>query len=219
LFTSVYRVQITTLTNNQRPIFYNHGDATPGCWPDFPTYLPPGTYWIESSLTSTGGTGVGVWQPPTVPNATTDNARQLNVATNTWAPIVDTGSGLGADLPFLIYGELPTGPVPGPRKLTPVATGTNQQPPTTIDPNSVDLVTGQGVYNPGSWAIDDLAREQEFLPVDQSALRQTPISSTPTALDHVFASDAAQPLSLPVPTTANVADVFQQGFALELGTL
>jgi hypothetical protein len=51
VFSGVYRVLDTTLTNNQRPIF-----ATTVNWPaSFPATLAAGTYWLEWTLTPPSG--------------------------------------------------------------------------------------------------------------------------------------------------------------------
>jgi len=77
------------------------------------TNLAPGVYWIDWASTVTGN--AGHFNPSlTVPGSrglAGWNAQQLTVATNTWAPVIDTGNPAAApdfpqDLPFEIYGQL-----------------------------------------------------------------------------------------------------------------
>lgn len=109
-WTYVYRVTPTTLENNQRPVMYNIADVS--LWADFPPVLGPGTYWIEFSFETTGGTGVGVWANVTVPASEFDDGRSYEVGADLWSPTIDGLSGLGHDYPFLVEGE-EAKPAPG----------------------------------------------------------------------------------------------------------
>jgi len=63
--------------------------------------LPPGTYWIEVAMIGNPGFS-GPFSAPNTPRTTDENARQLDVATGEWSPIVDTGTGEGVDFPFVL---------------------------------------------------------------------------------------------------------------------
>lgn len=68
--------------------------------------LPAGTYWVE--FASQGNPAfTGPWAVPNSATSSTDNARILNVATGQWTPVIDPGSGQGADFPFAVFGSGP----------------------------------------------------------------------------------------------------------------
>ncbi len=110
-WSTVYRVTLTTLRDNNRAIMFNYADAL--AWSGFPVYLPPGTYWLEWSAVTTGGTGVNVWQNLTINNAGPDeNALQFSVGSGMWRPMPDP-PGDNRAVPFYVVGERSNGPVPG----------------------------------------------------------------------------------------------------------
>jgi hypothetical protein len=89
-----YRVQNTTLTNNQRPIF--RLDVVFGA----PVVLAAGSYQLRWQ--ATGSLASGPWQPPTVPT-TAGNAMQ-SISGGAFAAVVDGGHGV--ELPFEITGTV-----------------------------------------------------------------------------------------------------------------
>jgi len=96
-----YRVTATTLTNTQRGIYKAQADVT-----DFT--LGAGHYWLSWSLT--GSLASGPWQPP-VSDGRTGNAQQA-VTNGAFATWTDAGSGLTAELPFVINGVAAAVPEP-----------------------------------------------------------------------------------------------------------
>ncbi|QUV99545.1 S8 family serine peptidase [Chloracidobacterium sp. MS 40/45] len=95
VFSGVYRVLNTTLTNNQRPIF-----ATTVNWPaSFPATLAAGTYWLEWTLTPPSGS---LFYPPRAVFNGTENGRQRSGTS--WATVIDAGAGVPVDFPFVICG-------------------------------------------------------------------------------------------------------------------
>lgn len=112
VFSNVFRVTSTTLTNDDRAIMAVTVDMT---WLQD---LTPGTYWLAWS--TTGSTASGPWAVPVTPAASGHNARQFLDATGTGAPgtwnQIDGNAGTGSlpgiqplDLAFqLNYTEVPT---------------------------------------------------------------------------------------------------------------
>lgn len=96
-----YRVTPTTLTNTQRGIYKAQADVA-----DFS--LGAGHYWLSWSLTGTAASGP--WQPP-VSDGRTGNAMQA-VTNGSFANWTDAGSGLTAELPFVINGVAAAVPEP-----------------------------------------------------------------------------------------------------------
>jgi hypothetical protein len=98
IFSNIYRVTDTTLTNNQRPVMADV--AAVG------VFLPAGTYWVDWQ---TGGTLTsGPWAPPVTILGQTGkpgaNGLQYNPTTSTWDPAIDTGANAPQDLPFIVEG-------------------------------------------------------------------------------------------------------------------
>lgn len=85
--------------------------------------LAAGEYWLVWGLTSSAGAAVNPWAPPLtaagVPNVAGQTAQQFNVTTNTWAPLLDTGTQVQLGLPFWIDGE----PVPEPATMLALGAG------------------------------------------------------------------------------------------------
>ncbi len=98
-----YRVTATTLGNTDRAIFQLDADV-----PDFS--LGAGDYWLSWGMT--GSLTSGPWQPPTA-DGVVGNAQQ-SLANGPFAGIVDTGDGLGVELPFIIRGTVDGTVVPEP---------------------------------------------------------------------------------------------------------
>jgi hypothetical protein len=94
-FTNIYRVQDTTLTNNQRPIMALVADVN--------INLAPGAHWIGANFTGTLASGP--WTPPISPqNATFGvNAMQALGAAGTFATTLTPSQG---DMAFLIEGTV-----------------------------------------------------------------------------------------------------------------
>ncbi|MEZ4767470.1 MAG: hypothetical protein R2844_03485 [Caldilineales bacterium] len=103
VFSNIYRVLDTGLTNNQRPVMADV--ATVG------VFLPAGTYWVDWQ---TGGTlASGPWAPPvTIVGQTAKpgaNGLQYDPAAGTWNPLIDTGASAVQDLPFIVEGTAGAG--------------------------------------------------------------------------------------------------------------
>ena len=98
-----YRVTSTTLTDTSRAIYKVSVDVT-----DFS--LTAGNYFITWSLAGTGASGP--WAPP-VAGSTSGNALQ-SLAGAPYATVVDAGSGLNYELPFIINGTVAASAVPEP---------------------------------------------------------------------------------------------------------
>ena len=95
VWSGVYRVTSTTLTNTQRPIMDIEIDMS---WaPD----LMGGNYWVDVGLA--GSLASGPWSNPTVPSQPTDNAQQFQTATG-WVMIIDATANAGQDFPFTLDG-------------------------------------------------------------------------------------------------------------------
>jgi hypothetical protein len=93
VWTGVYRVTSTTLTNATRPIIDVTADMS------WASVLTPGTFWVDVSLT--GSLASGPWGPPTTPNDPgTDNGRQFIGSTATWAAVIDATSTQPQDFLF-----------------------------------------------------------------------------------------------------------------------
>ncbi|WP_374359594.1 PEP-CTERM sorting domain-containing protein [Pseudoduganella danionis] len=96
-----YRVTSSTLASTIRPIYQLEADI-----PD--VTLASGHYWLTWSI---GGTlASGPWQPPTA-DARTGNAMQAT-AGGAFATVIDSGSNLSAEMPFLINGTVAAVPEP-----------------------------------------------------------------------------------------------------------
>ena len=96
-----YRVQNTTPTNTQRPIFAIQVPVN--------LFLGDGNYVLRwqaaGTLTS------GPWQPPVVPTTGGNGTQSLNGAA--FNPAIDVGGNIGVDFPFLVEGTV----VPAPGSL------------------------------------------------------------------------------------------------------
>ncbi|MFM9437280.1 hypothetical protein ACFDR9_004367 [Janthinobacterium sp. CG_23.3] len=97
-----YRVTGTTLGNHQRGIYRSHADVA-----DFS--LDAGQYWLRWSLT--GSLGSGPWQPPTS-DARIGDAAQASGVNARFNTLVESGSGQGVELPFVINGTVSAVPEP-----------------------------------------------------------------------------------------------------------
>ncbi len=98
-----YRVTTTTLTNTQRGIYRAQADVT-----DFS--LTEGNYWLRWSFVGAAGLA-GPWQPST---STGDVGNAMQAPNGgAYAAALDSGTGLGVEMPFLIYGDaMPAVPEP-----------------------------------------------------------------------------------------------------------
>ena len=99
VWSGVYRVTATTLTNSQRPIMDCTVDMS------WAPPLAPGTYYVD---VQTGGTlASGPWANPTAPAAQggPDNGQQFNGTA--WVLTADAppGNGLPQDFPFTLAGD------------------------------------------------------------------------------------------------------------------
>ncbi len=105
VFSNVFRVTPTTLTNDDRAIMAVTVDMS------WLSDLAPGTYWLAWS--TTGSTPSGPWNVPVTPARSSDNARQLIGGTtpSPWSPIDNNTTVAGVqplDLAFeLRYTEVP----------------------------------------------------------------------------------------------------------------
>ena len=95
VWSGVYRVTATTLTNSQRPVMDIAIDMS------WAPALATGTYWVDVGLA--GSLASGPWSNPTVPSSPTDNGRQFQTATG-WVQIADGTSGQPQDFPFVLEG-------------------------------------------------------------------------------------------------------------------
>ncbi len=97
VWTGVYKVTNTTLTNTQRPVMDCTVDMT------WVPALPAGTYYVDVQV---GGTlASGPWAPPTVPanQMGLDNGEQFNGTV--WGLTQDTIALLPQDFPFVLNGD------------------------------------------------------------------------------------------------------------------
>jgi len=97
-----YRAQSTTPTDQSRAIYRLNADIVD-------LTLASGNYFLTWSLNGTGASGP--WTPPVI--GVSGNALQ-STAGGPFATLVDVGSGLGAELPFVINGTANVGAVPEP---------------------------------------------------------------------------------------------------------
>lgn len=115
VWTNVYRVQSTTLTNAQRPIM-----AVTISWPAaFPPSLTAGTYWLEWGFSGSASFS-GPWSPVASIGAS-GNSKQHTIAGDTWAQTLDGTNGV--ELPFVICQC--TTPINNPTTPTPQASTTS----------------------------------------------------------------------------------------------
>jgi hypothetical protein len=100
-FANMYRT--AAATNELRPLFRNELTVN--------TTLPPGTYWVDFSLTSSGN-GTGFSPPVTVASSRGPagaNAVQQTVANGPWNPMIDTGTcniPRAQDAAFIVFGTI-----------------------------------------------------------------------------------------------------------------
>jgi gliding motility-associated-like protein len=96
VFTGVYRVTSTTLTNNQRPIMKNTVSLGG-------VNLAPGTYWLDWQ---TGGTlASGPWAIPITIVGQNNTGNGLQSINGSIANAIDAGSGAQQGFPFKIFGS------------------------------------------------------------------------------------------------------------------
>jgi hypothetical protein len=106
---NIYRVtEAESGTSVNRPIMANTVSAG--------FTLPPGVYWIDWQ--ADGTLASGPWVPPITinGNTTTGNAVQ-STTPGVWVPLRDSGTSTDQGLPFLIYGEMNSGPQPAPELM------------------------------------------------------------------------------------------------------
>lgn len=97
-FSGIYRSIDTDVGASNRPIFANTATIAP-------TFLAPGTYWVQWSLAGTLASGP--WQPPVTISGTleTGNALQFLGSTSTWQPFLDGGAAAAPQgAPFQVLG-------------------------------------------------------------------------------------------------------------------
>ena len=109
-WTGVYRVQSTTLTNAQRPVF-----TLSVSFNNVP--LVAGSYWASWSVTGVGSPGstASIFDPPlmnTDGTQPTGNAIQSTDGGSTWAATADASSGATNRLPLAIVGNAVPEPAP-----------------------------------------------------------------------------------------------------------
>lgn len=97
-----YRVTPTTRRNRDRGIYDIKADIDD-------VMLGAGTYWLTWSLTGSSSFS-GPWQPPTS-DGRTGNAQQ-SVGGAAFGTLVDAGSGLTVELPFVLNGSVTAVPEP-----------------------------------------------------------------------------------------------------------
>ena len=93
-WTGAYRYSERIVDDTTRPVMNLVGQAG--------VALMPGTYWIDWQIE--GSLSSGSWQPPItiIGEKITGNARQLR--SESWGPLVDTGTGTLQGAPFLLQG-------------------------------------------------------------------------------------------------------------------
>ena len=125
--------------------------------------LNPGTYWIEYGFAGTGTSGP--WAPPIsiLGTASTGNSLQYDVALNTWAPIIDSGSNTGQGLPFQIYGN--PAAFPG-SYCGPLVFPTNVEPITRVKLGGIDNLSSETLN--GSPEHEDFTAVSTLLEEGQS---------------------------------------------------
>lgn len=97
-WTGIYRVLSTTPLNTQRPIMEMVAAGNS-------MTLGPGTYWVDFQYAGVSFT------PPVNPGSSPGNAVQFLGTSSTWNPLIDTGSQLQQEVPFLI--DYTVAPTPG----------------------------------------------------------------------------------------------------------
>lgn len=98
VFTGVYRVTATTLTNTQRPIWRNSVNVG--------VTLPDGQYWV--AWNTAGTLASGPWAVPVTPFPTGANAQQQIGAAGAWA--LTSNGGHADDMAFCVNGEVVPAP-------------------------------------------------------------------------------------------------------------
>jgi len=101
VWSGVYRVTSTTLTNTQRPIFRNTVNVG--------LTLPDGQYWVAWNVAGTLASGP--WAVPVTPAPSGANAQQQIGVAGTWT--VTANGGHADDMAFCVNGEV----VPAPASL------------------------------------------------------------------------------------------------------
>jgi len=120
VFSNMYRVYDTDLTNAERPVMAVKASAG--------FHLAPGTYWIEVYM---GSVTLNIVWVPTVTilgSTTTGNAMG---SSGGWHPITDTGTGTQLGIPFILEGT----------KYTVLITSISSR---TSKPGSVATIHGSG---------------------------------------------------------------------------
>jgi len=99
VWSNIYRVLDTALTDTQRPVMEDTVSIHPAC-----AHLDPGTYWLDWQ--TDGTLSSGPWAPPIsiLGQTTTGNGLQSLDNGATWAAAVDTGIGTQQGFPFRIFG-------------------------------------------------------------------------------------------------------------------
>jgi hypothetical protein len=134
VWSNIYRVLDTSLTNTQRPVMANTANIG--------VTLPAGTYWIDWRL---GGTGAsGPFAPPItiLGQTSTGNAMQRS-PTGTWTNLVDVGP---QGMPFIL------------EAFTPVAAALAVDAPGNgvLQPNEVAVVVAPSWRNPEAVAMPNV---------------------------------------------------------------
>jgi len=142
--------------------------------------LPPGTYWLE--WTTDGSLSSGPWAPPItiLGQTSTGNALQY---TGSWAPALDSGTGMQQGMPFIIEG-------------------------TMLEPSRVDIAfdvtvtapCNTTIVNEGIAGRGSLAHHFGAHTVVQG---EAEITATPAALPAAVCADATQVVTLTLCNVGN----------------
>ena len=135
VWSNIYRVLDTDLTNTQRPVMSDTATLN--------IDLPAGTYWLDW-MTDGSSSFSGPWAPPItiLGQTTTGNARQYISGTG-WGDVLDSGTSTQQGLPFEINGKVSV-PTPIPTPVHPTETPAPlAQPQAEIVLNGTSFGAGQ----------------------------------------------------------------------------
>jgi len=104
-FSGMYRVLDTSMMDTNRPIMANV------CAFDPPLVLGEGWYWL--AFDCTGSLSSGPWAPPVtiLGMTTTGDGLQYTASSGMWNNLIDTGTGTGQGVPFILEGTGGCSPV------------------------------------------------------------------------------------------------------------